>query len=156
MPHMRTRQLVRDIIRKTPNPERRYINDRGTLITLPVRAHHAGLWDERVKRAEDAIARIPSERKMSGTFFPEGRDKYDLAVAELKTAKRIVAERNGRGEVCVVRVSPVKTPREWPNAVPGWTSPRRAKILADRVARYPGRRIARRTAKAIAEYMMAG
>jgi hypothetical protein len=62
------------------------------------------------------------------------------AQSELKTAKRIVSERNGLGEACVVRVSPVKMPRVWPNAVPGGTSPGRAlrqRVLAwERVA-YP-------------------
>jgi hypothetical protein len=152
---MRIRQLVRDIIRKTPNPERRYINDRGTLITIAVKAHHDGLRDERVKRAEAEIeptehlaqyairhhisdgipyssgsvawCREKSRRAKSAEAY---KAQLSAAQSELKTAKRIVAERNGLGEVCVVHVSPVKMSRAWPNALPGGTSRRRAERIS--------------------------
>lgn len=125
---MRTRQLVRDLIRKTPNPERRYINDRGTLVTIAVRAHHDGLRDERVGRAAEEIFRLSINGKKLRPQFPDSMQvTLDAAQSELKTAKRIAADRRTNpADVCVVHVSPVKMPRQWPNALPGGTSPRRA------------------------------
>jgi hypothetical protein len=152
MPPMRTRQLVRSLIRQTPNPERRYINDRGTLITIAVKAHHDGLRDERVRRSELRIGRFENdaqnaisvaqrptgysgeadrvERLRRNKFADKAKASLAAAWSEVKTAKRVVSERNNRGEVCVVHVSPVKTPRAWPNALPGGTSPRRAYKVA--------------------------
>lgn len=126
---MRTRQLVRDLIRKIPNAERQYINDRGTLITLAVKAHHDGLRDARVKLAEANLARLAPERRMDGLSYPDLAG-HSAATKELAAAKRTVAGRCHRGEICVVRVSPVNMPRVWPNALPGGTSRRRAERVS--------------------------
>ncbi len=144
---MRIRQLVRPLIRAIPNAERKYINDRGTLITIAVRSIHDDLRNARVTRADESvsssmqgIAEIEASRRYYDAKTLLGRKRLhaldvwtgmhradlDRAHSEVNAAKRVVSERNNRGDICVVHVSPVKMPRVWPNALPGGTSPRRA------------------------------
>jgi hypothetical protein len=147
---MRTRQLVYANIRNVANPDRQYINDRGTLITVRVYVQHHQHIGERVNRAKAALpsARLQLRhaqsnqeqgraRRIRSSIRPPSRASernlvtarahLEMAESEVKIAMRIVSEHNaGRADICVVHVAPVKMPRAWPNALPGGTSRRRA------------------------------